>query len=79
MPALRLAHQIPDAVKAARADYVLENAGDKAALRAQVEKLWQRLQGREQQISARRVFRIENRDQWSGIRCNQLPLQVGVR
>ena len=41
---LRLAHQIPDAVKAVRADYVLENAGDQAALRAQVEALWPRLQ-----------------------------------
>jgi dephospho-CoA kinase len=41
---LRLTYQIPDAVKAARADYVLENAGDKAALRAQVEVLWPRLQ-----------------------------------
>jgi dephospho-CoA kinase len=41
---IRLAHQIPDAVKAARADYVLENAGDQAALRAQVEALWPRLQ-----------------------------------
>jgi dephospho-CoA kinase len=40
----RLAHQIPDAVKAARADYVLENAGDMAALRAQVEALWPQLQ-----------------------------------
>ena len=41
---LRLAHQIPDSVKAARADYVLENTGDKAALHAQVEALWPRLQ-----------------------------------
>jgi dephospho-CoA kinase len=40
----RLQHQIPDAEKAARADYVLENAGDMAALRAQVEALWPRLQ-----------------------------------
>jgi dephospho-CoA kinase len=40
---LRLAHQIPDAEKAARADYVLDNTGDEAALRAQVEALWQRL------------------------------------
>jgi dephospho-CoA kinase len=40
----RLAHQIPDAIKAARADYVLENAGDQAVLRAQVEALWPRLQ-----------------------------------
>jgi dephospho-CoA kinase len=39
----RLAHQIPDPAKAARADYVLDNAGDIEALRAQVEKLWQRL------------------------------------
>jgi dephospho-CoA kinase len=41
---LRLARQIPDAAKTARADYILENAGDKAALRAQVEELWQSLQ-----------------------------------
>jgi dephospho-CoA kinase len=40
---IRLAHQIPDTVKAARADYVLDNAGDQAALRAQVEALWPRL------------------------------------
>jgi dephospho-CoA kinase len=40
----RLACQFPDAVKAARADYVLENAGDIPALRAQVEDLWLRLQ-----------------------------------
>ncbi len=39
----RLAYQIPDAVKAARADYMIDNAGDIEALRAQVEKLWQRL------------------------------------
>jgi dephospho-CoA kinase len=39
----RLAHQIPDADKAARADYVIENAGDIATLRSQVEELWQRL------------------------------------
>jgi dephospho-CoA kinase len=40
----RLSCQIPDVVKAARADYVLENAGDLSALRAQVEELWLRLQ-----------------------------------
>jgi dephospho-CoA kinase len=39
----RLAHQIPDAEKAARADFVLENGGDATALRAQVEALWLRL------------------------------------
>jgi dephospho-CoA kinase len=40
---LRLAHQIPDAEKAARADYVLANTGDIAALHAQVVDLWARL------------------------------------
>jgi dephospho-CoA kinase len=40
---LRLAHQIPDAEKAAKADYVLENTGDLPALHAQVVALWQRL------------------------------------
>jgi dephospho-CoA kinase len=39
----RLAHQIPDAEKAAQADYVLKNTGDLAALRAQVVDLWGRL------------------------------------
>jgi dephospho-CoA kinase len=40
---LRLARQIPDAVKAARADYVIDNTGNKEALLAQVKELWQRL------------------------------------
>lgn len=39
----RLAHQIADGEKAQRADYLLENTGDIAALRAQVERLWGRL------------------------------------
>ena len=39
----RLAHQIPDAEKVGRADYVIENNGDIGALRAQVEALWPRL------------------------------------
>lgn len=42
----RLAFQMPDAEKAARADYVLNNNGDLATLRAQVEKLWPNLQAR---------------------------------
>jgi dephospho-CoA kinase len=40
---LRLSHQIPDAEKAAGADYVLENRGDIADLHSQVIALWQRL------------------------------------
>lgn len=39
----RLAHQIPDGIKAPRADYLLENTGDRDTLRAQVEELWLRL------------------------------------
>jgi dephospho-CoA kinase len=39
----RLAHQIPDEMKAARADFVLENRGDVSALRSQVEDLYRRL------------------------------------
>jgi dephospho-CoA kinase len=39
----RLAHQIPDAEKAARADYIIDNNGDIAELEAQVRALWQRL------------------------------------
>ena len=40
---VRLAHQIPDAEKAARADYVLENTGDLEFLHTQVRELWKRL------------------------------------
>jgi len=39
----RLALQIPDAEKIARANYVIDNTGDMDALRAQVKKLWWRL------------------------------------
>jgi len=39
----RLSHQVPDAEKAAQADYILDNSGDIAALRAEVEALWPRL------------------------------------
>jgi dephospho-CoA kinase len=48
----RLAHQIPDAVKAARADYVLDNSGDKEALIAQVEKVWQLLRAESNKLPA---------------------------
>jgi dephospho-CoA kinase len=40
---VRMSHQIPDAEKAAQADYVLDNSGDIAALRAQVTAIWPRL------------------------------------
>jgi dephospho-CoA kinase len=39
----RLKHQIPDAEKVVRADYVLENTGDREALYGQVVELWKRL------------------------------------
>jgi dephospho-CoA kinase len=49
----RLAHQIPDAVKAARADYVLDNSGDKEALLAQVEELWLHLRADSNKFAAK--------------------------
>lgn len=50
---LRLSHQIPDAEKAAQADYVLDNSGDLASLRAQVLALWPRLQAESNKIPPR--------------------------
>jgi dephospho-CoA kinase len=47
---VRLKHQIPDAQKVARADYVLENTADQAALRTQVVELWQRLKAESNKI-----------------------------
>ncbi|HEX3892331.1 MAG TPA: dephospho-CoA kinase [Terracidiphilus sp.] len=47
----RLAHQIPDAAKAGRADYVLENNGDRESLRAQAEDLWQRLKAESNKLA----------------------------
>jgi dephospho-CoA kinase len=50
---LRLSHQIPDAIKASRADYVIENNGDREALRQQVEGLWARLSDESNKLSSR--------------------------
>jgi dephospho-CoA kinase len=40
----RIARQLSDAVKASRADFVLENDGDLASLRARVKAVWKLLQ-----------------------------------
>jgi dephospho-CoA kinase len=40
---VRLARQVPDAEKAAQADFVIENTGDLGALRARVTSVWQAL------------------------------------
>ncbi len=40
---VRLSKQMPDSEKAARADFVIENTGDRAALHAKVAELWNRL------------------------------------
>ena len=47
----RLALQIPDAEKAARADYVLENTGDREVLHAQVLAVWARLKAESNKCS----------------------------
>lgn len=47
----RLAHQIPDASKAARADYVIENTGDLSSLRGKVQDIWARLKAESNKFS----------------------------
>jgi len=47
----RLAHQIPDATKAARADYVVENTGDLASLRGKVQDIWTRLKAESNKLT----------------------------
>lgn len=50
----RLAHQIPDAEKAAQADFVLDNGGDLASLRTQVAALWEQLKAESNKFPALR-------------------------
>ncbi len=49
----RLARQIPDAEKTRRADYIIENSGDMAALRAQADALWSRLKAESNKSSSK--------------------------
>jgi len=49
----RLVHQIPDSEKAAEADYVIENVGDKSALRAKVEAIWRELKAESNKSTAK--------------------------
>jgi len=48
---VRLARQMPDAEKAARADFVIENTGDLAALRQRVVEIWARLKTESEKAS----------------------------
>ncbi len=48
---IRLTHQIPDAEKAAQADFVIDNSGDLASLRAQTAAIWERLRAESNQTS----------------------------
>jgi dephospho-CoA kinase len=50
---VRLAKQVPDEEKAARADFVIENTGDVDGLRAQVNSVWQRLKTESNKLPSR--------------------------
>jgi dephospho-CoA kinase len=50
---IRLTRQIPDAEKAAKADFVIENTGDVAALREQVRSIWQVLKAESNKTALR--------------------------
>lgn len=49
---VRLAQQMPDAEKAARGDFVLENTGDLGALRTAVERVWAQLRAESNKSAA---------------------------
>jgi dephospho-CoA kinase len=49
---VRLARQMPDAEKAERADFVIENTGDLAALRERVAEIWGRLKRESEEASS---------------------------
>lgn len=53
----RLAHQIPDAEKAARADFVIENTGDLSSLKEKVDALWQRLRAESDHLATPRPIK----------------------
>ena len=50
---IRLARQIPDAEKAARADFVIENTGDLNALRERVDAVWAKLKAESNNSASR--------------------------
>lgn len=50
---IRLSRQIPDAEKAAQADFVIENTSDIAALREQVRSIWQVLKAESNKTASR--------------------------
>jgi len=57
---VRLARQMPDAEKAARADFVIENTGDLAALRQKVEEVWKELKARSASLQRTTGTRRDN-------------------
>jgi dephospho-CoA kinase len=52
---IRLARQMPDAEKAARADFVIENTGDLEALRERVDGVWETLKAESAKHTASRA------------------------
>jgi dephospho-CoA kinase len=50
---IRLARQMPDAEKAAKADFVIENTGDIDVLRARVASVWQALRAESNKTASR--------------------------